>query len=162
MDAVAAPDGDGGAMLEGTSLERLADGIEAGLQKIGGLGELHGEAGVENVARGHAEMDETAVGADTAREPGQEGNDIMTRFGLDLIDLGHVAVGEAGDRRRSLVADRARGRLGDFAPPGHRLGCERFDLEPDRVAVGGRPDRFHGLASVTGNHLCAPRLKGNR
>src|SRR5690606_2305963 len=64
MDAVAAADGRRVFIFKGALLQRGENGVDVFQQKIGGADELHVEAGVEHVRRGHALMDETRVFAD--------------------------------------------------------------------------------------------------
>ena len=55
-------------------------------QQVGGAHELHGEAGVEHVRRGHALVDEARVRADELGEVGEEGDDVVLHLALDLVD----------------------------------------------------------------------------
>ena len=48
--------------------------------------ELHGEAGVEHVGRGHPLVDEARLGADVLGEVGEEGDDVVLGLALDLVD----------------------------------------------------------------------------
>ena len=54
VDAVAAADGGGKLVLEGSALEGREHVVNVGEQKIGGAHELHVEAGIEHVGGGHA------------------------------------------------------------------------------------------------------------
>ena len=54
MDAVRAADGRRHLVLEGAALERGEQLVDVGDQDVGGAHELHVEAGVEHVGRGHA------------------------------------------------------------------------------------------------------------
>ena len=75
MDAVAAPNGDGILMLVGTCLERIEQGVEIGDEEVGGLHELHVEAGVEHVGGVRPRMEKARLGADML---GDGGEDAMT------------------------------------------------------------------------------------
>ena len=54
MDAVAAADGRRVPVLQCALLQRGQQAVDVADQEVGGLGELDGEAGVQNVRRGHA------------------------------------------------------------------------------------------------------------
>ena len=86
MDAVAAADAERDLVLEGAALERGEQRVEVGEQDVGGLLELHREAGVEHVGGGHALMDEARLGADMLGEIGQEGDDVVLGLALDRVD----------------------------------------------------------------------------
>ena len=105
MDAVAAADGDGVLVFDGAALQRGEQLVEIGEQNVGGAHELDTEAGVEHVGRGHALMHEARLGPDDLGQMGQEGDDVVLRLALDLIDAGDVEDGVA-----ALVPD-GRGRL---------------------------------------------------
>jgi hypothetical protein len=48
--------------------------------------QLHGEAGVEHVGRGHALVEEAGFIADVFGNRSQEGDDVVLHFALDLVD----------------------------------------------------------------------------
>ena len=73
-------------VLEGAALQRREQGVDVGDQDVGGAAELHGEAGIEHVRRGHALMDEARLRTDVLGEVGQEGDDVVLRLALDLVD----------------------------------------------------------------------------
>jgi hypothetical protein len=80
-------------------------------------------------------MDEAAFGANLFGQPGQEGDDVVPRLGLDLVNAGEVGIGKGGHGGVALLADHLGGILGDRAVFRHGLAGERLDLEPDAVAV---------------------------
>ena len=86
MDAVAAADAERVLVLEGAALQDGEQRIEVGEQDVGGLLQLHREAGVEHVARGHALMDEARLGPDMLGEVGEEGDHVVRGLALDLVD----------------------------------------------------------------------------
>ena len=73
-------------VLEGAALQGREDGVDVGQQNVGGAAELHGEAGIEHVGRGHALMDKARLRADVLGEVGQKGDDVVLRLALDLVD----------------------------------------------------------------------------
>src|SRR5260370_4150144 len=90
-------------------------------------------------------MDKTRIGADMLGEVGQEGDDVMVGFALDLVD--------ARDLEFALLPDRARGRRRDDAQRGLGVTGMRLDLEPDAETVLRLPDRAHRGAAIAGDHL---------
>ena len=93
VDAVAAADGERVLVLEGAPLQRGEQRVEVGEQDVGGAHQLHGEAGVEHVGRGHALVHEARVGADDLGEMRQEGDDVVLGLALDLVDARDVEGG---------------------------------------------------------------------
>jgi hypothetical protein len=74
---------------------------------------------------------------------GSEGDDVMTDFGLDLVD--------AVDGEGTLVTDGVGGGLGDEAEFGKGLGGGDLDGEPAAIFVFVGPDAAHGGTCVAGN-----------
>ena len=103
MDAVGAADGGRHLVLEGAALQRGEQRVDVGEQEVGGARELHGEAGVEHVRRGHALVDEARVRADELGEMREEGDDVVLHLALDLVDALDVE-----RRRAALLPDRLR------------------------------------------------------
>ncbi len=93
MDAVRAADGRRQLVLEGAALERGEQRVDIGDQEVGGAHELHVEAGVEHVRRGHALVHEARLGADDLGEMRQEGDDVVLGLALDLVDARDVEGG---------------------------------------------------------------------
>ena len=114
VDAVAAADGGRVLVLEGAPLQRREQRVEIGEQDVGGAHQLHGEAGVEHVRRGHALVHEARVRPDDLGEMGQEGDDVVLGLALDLVDARDVEV-----RGAALFPDRLGGFLRDDAELGH-------------------------------------------
>ena len=128
-----------------------------GQQQVRRLGQLHRQAGVQHVGTGHALMHEAAVGTNRLRQPGQEGDHVVASLPLDRIDALDVRCVDGGQPGTALVADGAGGGFGDRADAGHAFGRQRLDLEPDAVAVLGRPDGGHLGSGVSRNHRCLVR-----
>ncbi len=118
------------------------------MQDVGGAGQLHAEAGVEHVRTGHALVDETRFGADMFGEVGEEGDDIVLGFALDLVD--------AGDLELAAFPNCLGGIGGDDAERDQRVHGVRLDLEPDLEAGFGFPDGNHLGAGIAGDHAGAP------
>ena len=108
--------------------------VDVGEQDVGGARELHVEAGVEHVRRGHALVHEARLGADDLGEMGQERDDVVLGLALDLVDAGDVE-----GRVARLVPDGLGGFLRDDAELGHGVGRMRLDLEPDAETGLRRP-----------------------
>ena len=86
MDAVRAADGRRELVFARAPLERGIERVDVGNENIGGANELHVQAGVEHVGRGHAQMHEPRVGPDDFGEMGEEGDDVVLDLALDLVD----------------------------------------------------------------------------
>ena len=147
MDAMAAADGDGVLVLEGTALERRKQAVNVGEQDVAGPGELDVEAGVEHVRRGHALMDEAGVGSDEFGEMGEESDDVMLGDSLDLVDLADVEFGGA-----TFFPDGFCRFLGDDAQFGQRVAGMGLDFEPDAEAGFRRPDGDHFRPGIARDH----------
>jgi hypothetical protein len=152
VDAVGAADGRRHLVLEGAPLERRQHLVDVGDQEIGGAHQLHVEAGVEHVGRGHALVHEARLGADDLGEMGQEGDDVVLGLALDLVDAFDVE-----GRVLGLGPDRPRRLLGNHAELGHGVGGMGLDLEPDPETGLRLPDRSHFGAGVARNHAISPR-----
>ena len=138
------------------ALQRRQDGVEVLQQQIGGLGQLHRQAGVQHVGTGHAEMHEAAVRADRLGEPGQEGDDVVARLALDGVDPFDVGGSDGGELRAALLANGAGGGFRDGAGARHGLGGQGFDLEPDAIAVLRRT-RLRPSPGGCSAEPCGPR-----
>ncbi len=145
-------------VLEGAALERGEQRVDVGDENVGGARELHVEAGVEHVRRGHALMHEARLRPDDLGQMGQEGDDVVLDLALDRVDARDVEGGVL-----ALGPDRFGGVLRDDAELGHGVGGMRLDLEPDAEAGLRRPDRGHLGAGVAGDHQAAsPRAMRRR
>ncbi len=147
MDAVGTAHHRRRLVFEGAALERGAHLVDACDEKVGGAHELHIEAGVEHVRRGHALMDEPRLRPDDLGEMGQEGDDVVLDLALDLVDAGDVEFGVLAFRPYGL-----RRLFRHDAERGERVGGMGFDLEPDPVARLRVPDRGHLGPGVAGDH----------
>ena len=153
VDAVGAADRRRELVLEGAALERGVSAVDVGDEKVGGAHELHVEAGVEHVGRGHALVHEARLGPDDLGEMGEEGDDVVLDLALDLVDAGDVEF-----RVLALGPDRLRRLLRDHAELGHGVGGMGLDLEPDAEARLRRPDRRHlGPGVARDGHAASPR-----
>ena len=74
VDAVAPADGQRVLVLESPAFELREKLIEIGQEDIGGAHELHIEAGIEHVGRGHALVKVARVGPDNLAEMREEGD----------------------------------------------------------------------------------------
>ena len=155
MDAVRAADRRRQLVLEGAALERGEQRVDIGDQDVGGAHQLHVEAGVEHVRRGHAGMHEARFGPDDFGQMRQEGDDVVLDLGLDGVDARDVELGGL-----ALVPDFLGGILRDDAELGHGVGGMRLDLEPDAEFGLRRPDRDHlGAGIARDGHAASPRAR---
>ena len=70
--------------------ERLEQLLDIADQDVGGAGELHVEAGIEHVRRGHALMHEARLGTDDLGQMRQERDDVVLGLALDRVDARDV------------------------------------------------------------------------
>jgi hypothetical protein len=138
-------------------LQRGQQAVDIGDQDIGAARELHVEAGVEHIRRGHALMHEARFGADDLGQMGQEGDDVMLGLALDLVDALHIegrVLGLGPDRLRRILRNGAQFR--------QRVGGMRLDLEPDLEAGLRLPDGGHFRTGIARDHvlLLAPVING--
>ncbi len=148
VDAVAAADGRGELMLEGAAFQHLQQLVHVGDQDVGGALQLHGEAGVEYVARRHALVQEAGFRPGALRDVSQEGDDVVLGLGLDRVDALDVERARLGIG----LPHGAGGFPGDDAQVGHRIEGMRLDLEPDAETAFGGPDRDHIGTRVARDH----------
>src|SRR5216683_5855001 len=92
-------------------------------------------------------MHEARLGADDFRQMGEEGDDVVLGFALDLVDPRDVE-----GRVFGLGPDRLCGVLRNHAEFRLRIRRVRLDLEPDLEARLRLPDGGHFRAGVAGNH----------
>ena len=144
VDAVGAPHADRVLVFVGAGLDRGEDLVEVGQQFVGCLGELHREAGVEDVRGGHPLVDEARLGADVLGDRGEKGDDVMLDLGFDGIDPGDIEI--------PLVADHFDRRPGDHAEFGLSLASQGFDFQPDAETVFRFPDAGHFRPGITWDH----------
>jgi hypothetical protein len=134
-------------VLEGAPLQRREQGIDVVDENVGGADELHVEAGVEHVRRGHALMHEARFGSDDLGQMRQERDHVVLRLAFDLVDPRDVEGCVFG-----FVPDRLCGALRYDAELGKRVGGMCLDLEPDAESRLWLPDGSHFRSGITGNH----------
>ena len=146
MDAVRAADTGGVFVLFRPRLQRRKHPVHAFQQQVGGLFQLHGEAGVQHIRGGQALVDETALLADMLGQMGEEGDDIMLHLGLDLIDPVDIELDVF------CLPDSLDRRLRHHTQLGQLLRRMRLDQVPDLVLVLVRPDGGHFRTGIAGDH----------
>jgi hypothetical protein len=77
-------------MLAGAAFQRGQQRVEIVDEHFGGAFQLHAEAGVEHIRRGHAGMDEARFRPDDLGKVRQERDDVMLHLPLDRVDPGDV------------------------------------------------------------------------
>ena len=156
VDAVAAAHSGGEFVLQGAAFDGGEQGIHVGQQDIGRARQLHGEAGIEHVAAGHALVHEARFGADLLRHPIEEGDHVVLGDGLNGVDGGDVD----GGLRCPPVPQRLGGALRHDTEISQLLGGMRLDLEPDAEAGFRFPDGNHVGAGIAGDHAQASLMCG--
>ena len=136
VHAVRAADAGRVLVLEGAAAQRGEQLVEIGEQAVGGLGQLAGEGGVEQVRGGHAEVQVARLGADHLLEVGQERDHVVARGGLDRLDPRGID-DRLDPRARPRCARPPPRPLRHLAEPGHRLAAPR--ARPRARAAAGSP-----------------------
>ena len=131
-------------MLEGAGLQRGKQRVDIGNKDVGGLDQLHVEAGVEHVRGGEARVQEACFRADMLGDRGEEGDHVVLDLPLDLVD--------AGDVEAAALLHGIGGVLRDLPELGHRLGGIGLDPEPDAEPGLRLPDAGHLGAAIAGDH----------
>ena len=144
VHAVASADGQRVLMLEGAGLQRGQQLVDIGNKDVGGLDQLHVEAGVEHVRGGEARVQEACFRADMLGDRGEEGDHVVLDLPLDLVD--------AGDVEAAAPLHGIGGVLRDLPELGHRLGGIGLDPEPDAEPGLRLPDAGHLGAAIAGDH----------
>jgi hypothetical protein len=147
MDTVAAPDRDRILVLESALFQSGKQPVDIIDENVAGALQLYSETGVEHVRRGHALMDEARIGSDELGQMRQEGDDVVLRLALDLVDAVDVE-----NSRAAFFPDGAGGLLRDHTKFGERIAGMRLDLEPDAETGLGRPDSDHFRPRITRDH----------
>ena len=144
VDAVTPADAERPLVLERAALERCRHGADAVFQQGAGPVELHREAGVENIGRGEALVDEARLRPHMVREVGEEGDHVVAGLALDRVDFRGI------DECRLVRTHRA---VEHFRRHLRRL-AER-DLSVERMALNLQPDGEAGLRCPDRGHLRA-------
>lgn len=137
VDAMSAAGTERVALLKGATLANLAELLDVLDDQVAGLGELVAQGRVAQIRAGHAIVNPAAglgvalgnIGIDVFLHVGQEGNDVVARDFLDLIDLRLLKVGMVADPLGLVFGntDLAELRLG--------LAGQNLDLLPNGVLV---------------------------
>ncbi len=150
VDAVAPAHRRRELVLEGAAPEGLEEAIEIGQEQVARPRELDGEAGVQQIGGGHAQVQVAGLDPADLLHMGEERDHIVAGDGLDGLDPGRV------DQPLPLAGDPL-GQPGDLGPGqpaqlGHRPGGGQLDLEPDPEPRLDREDQSHLGAAVAGDH----------
>ena len=142
------------ALLKGATLANLAELLDVLDDQVAGLGELVAQGRVAQIGAGHAIVNPAAglgvalgnIGIDVFLHVGQEGNDVVARDFLDLIDLRLLKVGMVADPLGLVFGntDLAELRLG--------LAGQNLDLLPNGVLVLEGEDVSHLRAGIAIDH----------
>ena len=142
------------ALLEGTALADLAELLDVLDDKVASLSELVAQSRITQVRAGHTVVNPAAglglalgdVGVDVLLHVGQEGDDVVARDLLDLVDLCLLKVGMVANPLGLVFrnADLAELRLG--------LAGQDLDLLPNGVLVLEGEDVSHLRAGIAIDH----------
>ena len=152
VDAVAATYADGILVLKRAALERVEQAVHVCKKDVGGAHQLHVEGRVQNVRAGHALVHEPGFRvADDLGQVGEEGDDVVLRLALDLVDPVNVELDVLG------LPDRLGGFFRDHPQIRLRIAGMGLDLVPDAELGLGRPDGDHVGAGIARDHRRAFR-----
>ena len=147
VNAVAAAHTYGHFVFQRALFQRRQQGIHIGQQYVGGAHQLHVQAGVKHIRRGHALMHEAGlVAAHMFGQMSEKGDDVVFGHGLDFINAGHVKFHVLGFPDGIGVLAR------DHTQIGHCIAGVRLDFIPDAELRGRLPDLNHVGAGITGDH----------
>ena len=136
VHAVAAADARRQLVLEGAALQGGEERIDVGEKDVGGAAELYGEAGIQHVGGRHALVHEACLGP-MLGEVGQEGDDVVLRLALDLVDArARPRSSPLPDGPRRLAWESRQG------PPGRRKHAPRSRARCGSPASRWPPFRF--------------------
>ena len=154
MDAMGASGAERIALLEGAALADHAELLDVLDNQVTGLSKLIAQSRITQVGAGHTIVNPAArlglalgnVGVDVLLHVGQEGDDVVARDFLDLIDLCLLKVGMVADPLGFVFrnADLAELRLG--------LTGQDLDLLPNGVLVLEGEDMSHLRAGIAIDH----------
>ena len=154
VDAMSAAGTERVALLKSATLANLAEFFDVLDDQVAGLGELVAQGRVAQIGAGHAIVNPAAglgvalgnIGIDVFLHVGQEGNDVVARDFLDLIDLRLLKVGMVADPLGLVFGntDLAELRLG--------LAGQNLDLLPNGVLVLEGEDVSHLRAGIAIDH----------
>ena len=154
VDAMSAAGTERVALLKSATLANLAELLDVLDDQVAGLGELVAQGRVAQIGAGHAIVNPAAglgvalgnIGVDVLLHVGQEGDDVVARALLDLVDLCLLKVGMVADPLGFVFrnADLAELRLG--------LAGQDLDLLPNGVLVLEGEDVSHLRAGIAIDH----------
>ena len=158
MNAVRATHAKGVLKLKGTATARLSQLLDVVEDDVEGLSNLIGKGRVAEVGARHAIVNPAGrlglpfgnLGVDIGAHVREEGNDVVVRDCLDLVDLLLVKGGMLGDPGSLLLGDADPAQLGLCLTSGD------LNLLPDGVLILKLPDATHGRAGVAFDHECSP------
>ena len=158
MDAMGTANAQGLLELEGTAFAGFTELLHVIQNDVHSLGDLVGKGRVSQVGRSHAVMNPAArrllalrnIGVDVLGHVGGEGDDIVVRYLLDLVDALNREVGMCTDPS-GLFLGYAR-----FTQLSLCLAGQDLNLFPDLELVLQLPDGAHLGARVATDHPVPP------
>lgn len=149
LNAVGAADLGGVTELEGPFLEGCGQGFQRFTDQAGGLDDLAGLGGIDDVVGSHSVVEparslRNSLGFHGFGDRRGESNDVVLDLALDLED--------SRDGEGGMFAQLAGGLRGDDALIGESSARCEFDFQPLLVLVLITPDGAHCGAGIAGNH----------
>ena len=132
MDAVAAADAQGVLVLAGAALERGQQAVQVPQQQVGCLRHLYGQASIQDIRGGHAEMNEPRLRPDMFGQAGQEGDDVVLDLPFDHRDARKIPGAALAHGFGGGMGDHTERRLGiagmglDLVPNGPPAAAKSF------------------------------------
>jgi hypothetical protein len=136
VDAMAAADHGGEAVLARLGRDDFSQGLDVGNEDVGRLRHLDGKGGVPDVAAGEAEVQPAAGGrADVFGDVGGERDDVVVECAFEFLATIHGKRRPGFHPRKILFWHQSLS--------GEGFGGEQFDLEPDFQLALFAPDFPH-------------------
>ncbi len=123
-------------------------------QQIGGVTQLPGQGGIENIGGGQALVNPAPGRPHVGGHLLKKGEDIVACAGLVFLNLAQIEFGAAADGAGVLGGD-------DFFP-GHALTGQHLDFQPAAQLGFLGPDTGHRRAGITWDHRTCRVLIPNR
>src|SRR5262245_31539697 len=155
MNAVRTSNGRRQLVFEGAPFECSKEFVDISNEDVCRPYELHVEAGIQHIGRGHTCMHKPRFRSDDFGQMGQESDDVMLDLCLDFINAGNVEL-----RGIAFFPDFLCGLFRDSAELRHGVRRVSFDLKPDSEFGFRRPDRSHLRAGIARDgHAASPRAR---
>src|SRR5262249_44989189 len=155
MNAMRASNGGRQLVFKGAPFECSKQFVDISNEDVCGPYELHVEAGIQHIGRGHTRVHKPRFRSDDFGQMGQKSDDVMLDLRLDFINAADVEL-----RGIAFFPDFLCSLFRDSAELRHGVRSVSFDLKPDSEFGFRRPDRGHLRTGITRDgHAASPRAR---